>query len=353
MRHQPDGQFKWIFHLKDHFSKHSMLYAMKSKRASEVADNLELYIRHVGVPEILQFDNGREFKGACLILAKRSFIQVINGRPRTPRTQGLVEQANKVVKEKITKWQAENGTSTWSKALTPVCNAINHQTHESLPQGVTPARLMWLRIPNTLKYVNLYQESAIWRQLTEEVIDKIVIAGDRPDDVGNFAAEESLVNFFNQQMAAIPMEDPPISPRETAGASHSDRQRAQQDKEEYSLLVEDLIANPLDTSTTPRSTTPDSNGDELARDSSINEDQSFNPDDEELQLLETTDALLQQQHTLEHNTQLHQEGVRKRMSNKYAKGHKIAVFEVGEIATVRVPKEDRAATDNKRIPCEV
>jgi hypothetical protein len=41
------------------------------------------------------------------------------------------------------------------------------------------------------------------------------------------------------------------------------------------------------------------------------------------------------------------------MSNKYAKGHKIAVFEVGEIATVRVPKEDRAATDNKRIPCEV
>jgi hypothetical protein len=261
MRHQPDGQYKWLFHLKDHFSKHSMLYAMKSKRASEVADNLELYIRHIGVPEILQFDNGREFKGACLILAKRSFIQVINGRPRTPRTQGLVEQANKVVKEKITKWLAENGTSAWTKSLTAVCNAINYQTHESLPQGVTPARLRYMRIPNTVKYINLYMESAIWRDLNEDVIDQIVAAGDRPDDAGNLATEECLVDFFNQQMAAIPTEDAPIS---TGGEDEEDSPQTpqgDQSKEDYTLLLEDLVRDPLDeeTESGSRLTTPDGN----------------------------------------------------------------------------------------------
>lgn len=37
MRHQPDGQYKWICHFRDHFSKFSVLFPMKSKRAEEVA----------------------------------------------------------------------------------------------------------------------------------------------------------------------------------------------------------------------------------------------------------------------------------------------------------------------------
>ena len=36
MRTKPDGEHVWILHLKDHFSKFSMLYALTSKRASEI-----------------------------------------------------------------------------------------------------------------------------------------------------------------------------------------------------------------------------------------------------------------------------------------------------------------------------
>ena len=83
MRSQRDGDFAWICHLKCHFSKFSVLYAMINKEASSVAKCLESYIMHFGVPDIIQCDNGREFKGAALILLKNHGIKVINGRPRT------------------------------------------------------------------------------------------------------------------------------------------------------------------------------------------------------------------------------------------------------------------------------
>ena len=103
-RHEPDGRFKWIMHIKDHVSKFSALFAQTSKEASECATSLAIFIKFLGDPEICQSDNGREFKGALLILLKRHGIKTIYGRPRTPRTQGLVEQGNSVVKDKLRKW---------------------------------------------------------------------------------------------------------------------------------------------------------------------------------------------------------------------------------------------------------
>lgn len=49
----------------------------------------------------MQSDNGREFKGVMRELLLRYRVKIINGRPRTSRTQGLVEQANGTVKQKI------------------------------------------------------------------------------------------------------------------------------------------------------------------------------------------------------------------------------------------------------------
>ena len=70
-RHTPDGQYKWVCHIKDHFSKFTILYALKSKRVSEVANCLSNFLMCFRPPKILQMDNGKEFKGACLILLKR------------------------------------------------------------------------------------------------------------------------------------------------------------------------------------------------------------------------------------------------------------------------------------------
>ena len=90
-RHQSDGRFKWIMHIKDHVSKFSALFAQTSKEVSECATSLGCFIKFLGEPEICQSDNGREFKGVLLILLKRHGIKIVYGRPRTPRTQRLVE----------------------------------------------------------------------------------------------------------------------------------------------------------------------------------------------------------------------------------------------------------------------
>ncbi len=175
IRIKPDGEYVWILHLKDHFSKFSMLDALKSKKASEIAYYIRLFVRHLGVPEILQCDNGLDFKGALLVFLKKHNIKLINGRPCNPRTQGLVEQANAVVKDKLRKWQAANGIGAWADALIEICEAINNQTHESLPTGVTSSQLMFLRKPkiqNNRLTSPTEEEKAVLRQLSVDDIDK-------------------------------------------------------------------------------------------------------------------------------------------------------------------------------------
>lgn len=136
-RHEPDGQYKWILHIKDHFSKFTSLYPLKSKTSEEVANSIAHWIGCFGHPEILQCDNGREFKGYLLKLHQQYGIRVINGQPRTPRTQGLVEQANHTMKVKIRTWKTDierHGLDPrkWPAALPRMALAMNRQPHSSL-----------------------------------------------------------------------------------------------------------------------------------------------------------------------------------------------------------------------------
>ena len=108
MSNDPDGQYHWILHLKDHFSKFTTLYPLMNKSSDGVATQIAHWIGMCGVPRILQCDNGSEFKGVLLILLQRYGIKVINGSPRHPQTQGLVEQANGVMKQKLGVWRRIN-----------------------------------------------------------------------------------------------------------------------------------------------------------------------------------------------------------------------------------------------------
>ena len=86
MSSTPDGEYKWVCYMEDHFSKFHMLFAMKDKEAPSVAYNIHYWIVVLGIFKILQSDNGGEFKGIYLELIRRYGVKVINGRPRTPRT---------------------------------------------------------------------------------------------------------------------------------------------------------------------------------------------------------------------------------------------------------------------------
>jgi len=76
---------------------------LKDKTAEGVAKKLEYSIRIISAPEILQADNGREFRGAVYILLRKIGVKIKHGRPRTPQTQGLVERGNATVEHRISR----------------------------------------------------------------------------------------------------------------------------------------------------------------------------------------------------------------------------------------------------------
>ncbi len=62
MRHLPDENYKWILHGIDHWSKFQFAYPLINKSAVDVAVALQKYVFPIlGLPSILQSDNGREF----------------------------------------------------------------------------------------------------------------------------------------------------------------------------------------------------------------------------------------------------------------------------------------------------
>ncbi len=99
---------------------------------------------------------------------------MVNRRPQTSRTQRLVEQANSLVKDKITKSQAVNSSGNWAIALTEIYDAINNQTHESLPTGVIDIQLMFFQKPNSRKIRIVYateEKKLVLRQISSDNID--------------------------------------------------------------------------------------------------------------------------------------------------------------------------------------
>ena len=119
MHYRPDGPYKYICHARDHFSKFSWSSALPSKEAKEVAGFLFELFTAFGPPTILQTDNGKEFT-AQIIRKLTEFwptIQIINGRPRHPQSQGLIERANDVLQQKLSKWLEDRGTNNWANGL--------------------------------------------------------------------------------------------------------------------------------------------------------------------------------------------------------------------------------------------
>ena len=59
MRHMPDESYHYIAHYMDHWSKFHISWPLMKKSAVKVSCSLCFF--YIGLPKILQSDNGREF----------------------------------------------------------------------------------------------------------------------------------------------------------------------------------------------------------------------------------------------------------------------------------------------------
>jgi hypothetical protein len=131
MQTLPDGDNKWILVYQDHFSKFIQLRALKAKTSVEVCNALFDIFTILGVPIILQSDNGKEFRNQIISALKSMWpdLLLVNGRARHPQSQGSVERANADIKKMLATWMRENKSTKWSIGIKFVQLKKNHSFH--------------------------------------------------------------------------------------------------------------------------------------------------------------------------------------------------------------------------------
>jgi hypothetical protein len=123
---------RWIMTVKDHSTGLVYLAALPQKKAEYVASELEKYFGFAGFPHILHTDNGKEFIATLVVdmmMRHNPDCFLVTGRPRTPRDQGSVENANRMVKQVLMSLSRERqmqGIETnWTKILGQVMSVCN------------------------------------------------------------------------------------------------------------------------------------------------------------------------------------------------------------------------------------
>ena len=291
-------RFKWCLHVRDHFSKFSGAYPMETKESENVALHLGGFIGLFGIPGILQCDNGTEFKGACDRLVKHHGIPVVHSKPRTPQTNGLIEQANGVLKSKILAWMTEMESTEWWLALPEAMLSMNRQVHSTTAKS--PYEILFKQLMPDRPRISTAQRS------TALVIEKY-------HDMPGLPITPTCLDTISESCI-----DPQL-----LGLMQERR--------------ESLIPEPSVTPTLPAATVP-----EVIRDDSV----PSHLEKPEVQRAAAVETL---------NQEVIESTRRKviAMEKRYNKINNVEVFEEGDLVRLKIPVEDRCTTDNKRIFCRV
>lgn len=130
--------YNYILQIVDVFSRYIMPKPLKTKTASEVAKALEDVLMNNLAPDIIQCDNGLEFKGNPVKRFLNKYkIKMINSRPYHPQSQGKCERSNQVIKKKILFATQRKRGFNWVNGLQDIAYSINTSVKRVLG-GLTP-----------------------------------------------------------------------------------------------------------------------------------------------------------------------------------------------------------------------
>lgn len=127
-------KYRYILSLMDLFSRFHWLAPLELKTSHNVKEELyRIYAEH-GIPEILQSDNGGEFKKHVAKFCKNNKIKMIRCRPYNPKAQGKVERSHRVLRRKIyydLVKQRKTGVN-WVENLPEYMKCLNNEKREEL-----------------------------------------------------------------------------------------------------------------------------------------------------------------------------------------------------------------------------
>ena len=100
---------------------------MKSKEAQFIANKLITLFYQFGPCKILQSDNSKEFTAAVIknLNALWPRLLIINGKPRHPQSQELVERGSTTLCSILGKYIADRHTASWAEYLLPAVSSMN------------------------------------------------------------------------------------------------------------------------------------------------------------------------------------------------------------------------------------
>lgn len=204
---QNDG-WCWILNVIDSYTKFLWSYKLKTKSANGVVASLKRCFTEFGVPIAVQSDNGKEFKNRLLReLCFSMRIQVIHGRPRNPRAQGVVERVNQTLKRKLMKCMSHPQTLRWIDFHELAVHGYNCKKHKATKK--TPFFLFFGKLgfnrPQPFSEVdeegNPFSPSSE-AESGEEEYPIFDFNGPIPDDSSSVESEEADVNELDPSVHA-------------------------------------------------------------------------------------------------------------------------------------------------------
>jgi hypothetical protein len=124
-RSNPDGNYKWILQMKDHFSRFVWIYAMKDKESVTVGRILRNWFYTNGNPKKCCCDNGTEFHGYVKEVCTEFNIRMVRGRAYHPQSQGSIAIANRTFKSRLSALQVSTQRRDWAALLTEIAYQLN------------------------------------------------------------------------------------------------------------------------------------------------------------------------------------------------------------------------------------
>ncbi|CAM4843984.1 unnamed protein product, partial [Rotaria magnacalcarata] len=130
MQNMTDGEYKWILHTKDHFTKFSWAYPLICNDTKSIAEKLLQQFYLFGLPQILQSVHGKQFVAKVIKILKNTWTDsiIINGQICHQKTHDLTEDddSNQTsFKSTLFKWMKANNRHDWSNGLLQVIFSIN------------------------------------------------------------------------------------------------------------------------------------------------------------------------------------------------------------------------------------
>ena len=126
-------RYKVLICIIDHFSKFLHARIAESQNAREVEITLKQFFRLVGLPKILQSDNGREFDNKRInIYLDGQQIKFVHGRPYHPESQGCIERSHRTLQEGLKKQYIQERTNFYVESALETClDQYNMEIHST------------------------------------------------------------------------------------------------------------------------------------------------------------------------------------------------------------------------------